>query len=130
MERLPTSTRAAILRCLIEGNSIASTTRITGAAKNTIQALRRSAGRACEAYHQKVTGDQWTTKDVVEMIDEYEQEQEEAAYEEAFSKLAPVRKTPKTYAPRKPLTPWYLDKDSGGPNPPADERKEGIAYEE
>jgi hypothetical protein len=28
------------------------------------------------------------------------------------------RDTPKTYAPEIPKTPWYLDPESGGPNPP------------
>ena len=36
MEKLATAKRAAILRCLIEGNSILSTSRIPGAAKNTM----------------------------------------------------------------------------------------------
>lgn len=38
------------------------------------------------------------------------------------------RETPKTYEPAVPLTPWYLDPESGGPNPPADQRKPGIQY--
>lgn len=36
MQPLTTAKRAAIIQCLCEGNSIASTTRITGAAKHTI----------------------------------------------------------------------------------------------
>ena len=35
-----------------------------------------------------------------------------------------------TYEPVAPLTPWYLDPESGGPNPPAGERKAGIKYDE
>jgi IS1 family transposase len=35
-----------------------------------------------------------------------------------------------TFEPVTPLTPWYLDKDSGGPNPPVHERKAGIQYDE
>jgi len=42
-----------ILRCLIEGNSILSTSRITGAAKNTIVKLLEQAGEACEDYQDK-----------------------------------------------------------------------------
>src|SRR4051812_44689869 len=51
MERLASTKRAQVLRCLIEGNSILSTSRITGAAKNTIVKLLAEAGEACEAYH-------------------------------------------------------------------------------
>jgi IS1 family transposase len=35
-----------------------------------------------------------------------------------------------TYEPQEPLTPWYLDPESGGPNPPADLRKAGVKYED
>lgn len=50
MNPLATGTRAAILRCLIEGNSILATARITGAAKNTIVKLLAQAGEACSVY--------------------------------------------------------------------------------
>lgn len=53
MERLSTDKRASILRCLIEGSSILSTSRMTGAAKNTIVGLLAAAGEACEHYHDK-----------------------------------------------------------------------------
>jgi hypothetical protein len=39
MNRMDTSRRAAVIRCLIEGNSINSTVRMTGAAKNTVLKL-------------------------------------------------------------------------------------------
>lgn len=42
----------------------------------------------------------------------------------------PRRQTPKTFEPAGPLTPWYLDPESGGPNPPMAERKVGIQYDE
>ncbi len=35
-----------------------------------------------------------------------------------------------TYAPQVPLTPWYLDPESGGKCPPMDQRKAGIRYED
>lgn len=38
-DRGTTSKRADIIRCLVEGNSIRSTVRITGAAKNTVTKL-------------------------------------------------------------------------------------------
>lgn len=53
MQTLPVSARSAILRCLIEGNSINSTARITGAAKHTILDLLAKAGEACAAYQAK-----------------------------------------------------------------------------
>lgn len=53
MNKLSTSKRAAILRCLVEGNSIRSTVRITGASKNTIAKLLADAGKACSIYHDK-----------------------------------------------------------------------------
>jgi IS1 family transposase len=53
MKALSTQKRAAILRCLIEGNSIAATTRITGAAKNTIVDFLARAGEACTVFQDK-----------------------------------------------------------------------------
>lgn len=35
-----------------------------------------------------------------------------------------------TYEPQAPLTPWYLDPESGGRCPPIDQRKAGIRYED
>lgn len=53
MKTLQTAKRAQILRCLIEGNSILSTSRITGAAKNTIIDFLAKAGEACTAYQDE-----------------------------------------------------------------------------
>jgi IS1 family transposase len=53
MNKLSTSQRANIIRCLVEGNSIRSTVRITGAAKNTVVKLLADAGAACSAYQDK-----------------------------------------------------------------------------
>lgn len=53
MEKLATAKRAAVLRCLIEGNSILSTSRITGVAKNTIVKLLAEAGDACSDFMDK-----------------------------------------------------------------------------
>jgi len=53
MKKLTTQQRAAVLRCLIEGVSIRATSRITGAAKNTIVKLLEQAGEACEAYQSE-----------------------------------------------------------------------------
>jgi len=50
MNRLSTERRAAIIGCLVEGNSIRSTVRLTGAAKNTITSLLVDLGAACAEY--------------------------------------------------------------------------------
>jgi IS1 family transposase len=53
MNRLCSRKRAQILRCLVEGNSIRSTVRITGAAKNTVTKLLVDVGKACAEYQNK-----------------------------------------------------------------------------
>jgi IS1 family transposase len=49
---LSVSQKVRVLSCLIEGNSIRSTVRITGAAKNTVRDLIREVGPACEAFQR------------------------------------------------------------------------------
>lgn len=51
MNRLSTTERARIIQCLCEGNSIRSTVRITGFAKNTVVKLLVDLGTACWRYH-------------------------------------------------------------------------------
>jgi len=51
MNRLDPKTRAQIVRCLVDGNSIRATCRITGASKNTIVKLLADLGKACRDYH-------------------------------------------------------------------------------
>lgn len=53
MNRKSVQQRAQILRCLIEGNSIRSTARLTGASKNTIVKLLAEVGAASAAYQDK-----------------------------------------------------------------------------
>ncbi len=53
MEKLTTQKRATVLHCLIEGNSVRSTSRLTGVAKGTILKLLEQAGEACEAYQSE-----------------------------------------------------------------------------
>ena len=53
MNRLPIEERARILGCLVEGNSIRATCRMTGAAKGTVIKLLADVGEACKAYHDK-----------------------------------------------------------------------------
>lgn len=54
MNQKSTEARAQIVRCLVEGNSVRATSRMTGAAKNTIQKLLRELGEACSQYQDKV----------------------------------------------------------------------------
>jgi IS1 family transposase len=54
MNRLSTQERAKILGCLVEGNSIRATCRMTGAAKGTVIKLLADTGAACKAYHNAV----------------------------------------------------------------------------
>src|SRR5512132_3982295 len=51
MNRLSTEERAKVVSCLVEGNSLRATARITGVARMTIEKLVRDLGAACLAYH-------------------------------------------------------------------------------
>jgi IS1 family transposase len=53
MNKLSRTERAAIIRCLVEGNSIRSTARMTGAARNTITTLLVQVGAAAAAYQDR-----------------------------------------------------------------------------
>lgn len=50
MNRLSQSERTAVVRCLVEGNSIRSTVRMTGVAKNSISKLLVELGAACSKF--------------------------------------------------------------------------------
>jgi IS1 family transposase len=53
MNRLSQTERAQVIRCLIEGNSIRSTSRMTGVARNTITTLLVALGHACSDYQDR-----------------------------------------------------------------------------
>jgi len=53
MNRLGSLKRAQIVSCLVEGNSIRATSRMTGIAKNTIVKLLCDLGRACSEYQDR-----------------------------------------------------------------------------
>ena len=53
MNKLSPERRAAVIRCLVEGNSIRSTVRVTGAAKNTVTKLLVELGHACWEYQNQ-----------------------------------------------------------------------------
>ena len=53
MNELTTEKRSAVVSCLVEGNSIRATVRMTGVAKNTVVKLLCDLGRACSEYQDK-----------------------------------------------------------------------------
>jgi len=53
MNKLPLEKRAQILGMMVEGVSIRSISRLTGASKNTIVKLLADAGRACSEYQDR-----------------------------------------------------------------------------
>jgi IS1 family transposase len=53
MNKLDRKSRAQILGMMVEGVSMRSITRLTGASKNTVAKLLRDAGEACVAYHDE-----------------------------------------------------------------------------
>ena len=53
MNRLSRTERAQIILCLVEGNSIRATVRMTGFAKNTVVKLLVELGAACAAYQDE-----------------------------------------------------------------------------
>jgi IS1 family transposase len=54
MNRLDPKRQAQVIAALVEGNSIRSTVRMTGVAKNTVVKLLVEIGAACSAYQDKV----------------------------------------------------------------------------
>lgn len=57
MNRLSKDRQAQVVRCLVEGNSIRATVRITGVAKNTIVKLLADVGSACLDYQDEILRD-------------------------------------------------------------------------
>jgi IS1 family transposase len=53
MNRMDAARRAQVIRCLVEGNSIRATVRMTGASKNTITKLLVEVGSACAVYQDR-----------------------------------------------------------------------------
>jgi IS1 family transposase len=53
MNRLPIERRAAVVSALVEGNSIRSTVRMTGVAKNTVVKLLADLGTACDRFQHR-----------------------------------------------------------------------------
>lgn len=57
MNKLTTERRAAVVRALVEGNSIRATCRITGTAKGTVLRLLVELGDACQRFHDETVRD-------------------------------------------------------------------------
>ena len=57
MNRLNAQRRAQVVSALVEGNSIRSTVRMTGVAKNTVTKLLVDLGTACSEYQDRVMRD-------------------------------------------------------------------------
>ncbi|MBX9655251.1 IS1 family transposase [bacterium] len=53
MNRLSLEKRCQVVKCLVEGNSIRATVRMTGIAKATVSKLLVDLGTACAAYHDE-----------------------------------------------------------------------------
>lgn len=53
MNRLSAADRAAVVSCLVEGNSLRATSRITGIARMTVEKLLRDIGAACRLFQRE-----------------------------------------------------------------------------
>ncbi len=53
MNKLTREKQIEVVKCLVEGNSIRSTSRITNVARNTVSKLILELGEACEKYHDE-----------------------------------------------------------------------------
>ncbi len=62
MNRLSRTERAQIIRALVEGNSLRSTTRITGRSINTVTKLLVELGKACTEYQMEHLVDLTSTR--------------------------------------------------------------------
>lgn len=53
MNKLSTTERKQVIACLVDGNSLRATTRITGIHRTTVMKLLNDLGAACQAYQDK-----------------------------------------------------------------------------
>jgi hypothetical protein len=54
MNKLSIEEKVKVVACLVEGNSLRSTTRMTGTHRGAIQKLLVELGASCSAYQDKV----------------------------------------------------------------------------
>src|ERR1700730_15604760 len=57
MNRLSPEKRTQVIACLVEGNSIRATVRMTGVAKNTVTKLLVDMGTVCSIHQDRVMRD-------------------------------------------------------------------------
>ena len=57
MNQLPLERQTAIVRALVEGNSLRATARLTGTSKNTVSKLLRDLGAHCKNHHDRFVRD-------------------------------------------------------------------------
>ena len=85
--------------------------------------------KATPAVTLGVTDHRWTLEEVVAMTDRYMRAQEDMKFEAAFeSQFSETPRAARVYPQGTPKVPWYLDPESGGPNPIV--KKTGVAYDE
>ena len=62
MNQLSVERRAQVVRCLVEGNSIRATSRLTGASRTTVLSLLVDLGDLCRVYQDHVLRNLQTTR--------------------------------------------------------------------
>jgi transposase-like protein len=78
VNQLSKADRARVVACLVEGNSIRATSRMTGVARNTVDKLLIELGAACSEFHQSlrvtpametgVADHVWSTEEVISLL--------------------------------------------------------------
>jgi IS1 family transposase len=61
MNKLSTADRARVVRCIVEGNSLRATARMTGVARNTVAKLLLELGEVCRAFQDRTIRNLWKT---------------------------------------------------------------------
>lgn len=91
---------------------------------------RHETTKTTPAVKLGIVDRRWTLEDVVDMTDRYFKAKEDAAFMAAFEspKFATAPSSNRVWEPVAPKTPWYLDPESGGPNPSI--KKAGVQYAE
>ncbi len=62
MNKLSTIDRARVIRCIVEGNSLRATARMTGVARNTVSKLLLDLGDACCDFQNRTIRNLWKTR--------------------------------------------------------------------
>src|SRR5687768_15065634 len=65
MSTLPVEQQVAVVRSIVDGNSLRATARLTGVARNTVSNLLRARGVHCKNHHDRFVRD--VTPDVVQV---------------------------------------------------------------